>query len=137
MRCASRSPPKGTRRRGRIVLAALLAEAPKPLRDRDYHALRSLSGVAPVTRSSGKHRVVVMRKACHVRLRTAVYHWGRVAIQHDPVSRDRYAVLRARGHGHGRALRSVADRLLGVACAMLQSQTLYDPNHHEKTPKAA
>ncbi|MEA3270133.1 MAG: IS110 family transposase [Pseudomonadota bacterium] len=122
---------------GRIVLAALLAEAPRPLRDRDYHALRSLSGVAPVTRSSGKRRVVVMRKACHMRLRSAVYHWARVAIQHDPASRERYAALRTRGHSHGRALRSVADRLLAVACAMLQSQTLYDPNHHEKTPKAA
>jgi len=26
-----------------------------------------------------------------------------------------------------RALRSVGDRLLGVACAMLESQTLFDP----------
>ncbi len=78
-----------------------------------------------------------MRKACHMRLRNAVYHWARVAIQHDPASRERYAALRARGHSHGRALRSVADRLLAVACAMLESQTLYDPNHREKTPKAA
>ena len=122
---------------GRIVLATLLAEAPRPLRDRDYHALRSLSGVAPVTRRSGKRRVVVMRKACHMRLRSAVYHWARVAIQHDPTSRERYLALRARGHSHGRALRSVADRLLGVACAMIQSQTLYDANHHEKTLRAA
>jgi transposase len=122
---------------GRIVLAALLAEAPRPLRDRDYHALRSLSGVAPVTRRSGKRRLVIMRKACHMRLRSAVYHWARVAIQHDPTSRARYVALRARGHSHGRALRSVADRLLAVACAMLESQTLYDPNHHEKTPRAA
>jgi transposase len=96
-----------------------------------------LSGVAPVTRSSGKRRVVVMRKACHMRFRSAVYHWARVAIQHDPASRERYAALRARGHSHGRALRSVADRLLGVACAMLENQTLYDPNHHAKTLKAA
>ena len=35
---------------GRIVLATLLAEAWQPLRRRDYHALRTLSGVAPVTR---------------------------------------------------------------------------------------
>ena len=39
---------------GRINLAALLAEAWQPLRRRDYHALRCLSGVAPVTRRSGK-----------------------------------------------------------------------------------
>jgi hypothetical protein len=70
-----------------------------------------------------------MRNACHVRLRNAVYHWARVAIQHDAVSCSRYAALRKRGHSHGRALRSVADRLLAVACAMLTNRTLFDPNH--------
>jgi transposase len=112
---------------GRIVLATLLAEAWEPLRRRDYHALRSLCGVAPVTRRSGKRCVVVMRQACHMRLRTAVYHWSRTAIQHDPVSRGRYAELRKRGHSHGRALRTVADRMLAVACAMLKTHTLFDP----------
>ena len=37
----------------------------------------------------------------------------------------RYEALRTRGHTHGRALRSVADRLLAVACAMLKTGTLY------------
>lgn len=112
---------------GRIVLATLLAEAWEPLRTRDYHALRSLCGVAPVTRRSGKKCVVVMRKACHMRLRTAVYHWARVAIQHDELSGRRYRELRKRGHSHGRALRTVADRLLAVACAMLRARTAFDP----------
>jgi hypothetical protein len=70
-----------------------------------------------------------MRNACHVRLRNAVYHWARVAIQHDGVSRSRYATLRKRGHSHGRALRSVADRLLAVACAMLTHRCLFNSNH--------
>jgi transposase len=112
---------------GRIVLATLLAEAWEPLRERDYHALRSLCGVAPVTRRSGKRCVVVMRQACHMRLRTAVYHWARVAIQHDELSKRRYRELRKRGHSHGRALRTVADRLLAVACAMLRARTMFDP----------
>ena len=112
---------------GRIVLATLLAEAHDPLRRRDYQALRCLSGTAPVTKRSGKSLIVIRRLAAHNRLQDAVYHWAGVAIQHDPVSKAKYAALRARGHGHARALRSVADRLLGVACAMLQSQTVYDP----------
>jgi transposase len=122
---------------GRIVLATLLAEAWEPLRRRDYHGLRSLCGVAPVTKRSGKRCVVVMRQACHLRLRTAVYHWSRTAIQHDGLSRLRYAELRKRGHTHGRALRGVADRLLAVACAMLASRTLFDPNRHVVRPAAA
>src|SRR6267143_765622 len=114
---------------GRIILAVLLAEVWQPLRRRDYHALRSLSGVAPVTRRSGKTCVVVRRYACNKRLANALYHWARLATQNDALSRRRYAALRQRGHSHGRALRTVADRLLSVACTLLEQQTLFDPNY--------
>lgn len=119
---------------GRIVLATLLAEAFDPLQRRDYHALRCLTGVAPVTKRSGKSRIVLMRQAAHVRLRNAVYHWARVAVQHDLKTRIKYAALRVKGHGHARALRSVADRLLAVACAMLESRTLFDPHRARQQP---
>ena len=111
---------------GRIVLATLLAEATDALQRRDYAALRSLTGIAPVTKRSGKSIIVVRRYACHRRLAQAMYHWARVAVQRDIRSRAKYAALRARGHSHGRALRSVADRLLNVACAMLRAGTLFD-----------
>lgn len=114
---------------GRINLAALLAEGSGPLSRRDYPALRTLCGAAPVTKQSGKSRVVIMRYAAHIRLRQTVYHWARVAAQHDPKSKARYAALRRRGHSHGRALRGVADRLLGLACVLLQKQTPFDPQH--------
>ena len=120
---------------GRIVLATLLAEAWDALQRRDYAALRSLTGVAPVTKRSGKSCIVIRRQACHDRLANAMYHWARVAIQHDPKSRAKYAALRSRGHSHGRALRSVADRLLNVACAMLKTGTLFNPSlEAQKTP---
>ena len=112
---------------GRIVLATLLAEAHDAVRRRDYQALRCLCGVAPVTRRSGKSVIVVRRLAAHNRLQDAAYHWAGVAIQHDAISKAKYAALRARGHRHARALRSVADRLLQVACAMLENRTLFDP----------
>jgi transposase len=112
---------------GTIVVAALLAEAPQAVRERNHQALRGLTGVAPVTIRSGKSWRVEMRQACSHRLRNAVYHWARVATQHDETSRKRYAALRARGHSHGRALRTVADRLLGVACVMLEKGTVFDP----------
>ncbi len=112
---------------GRIVLATLLAEAHDAVSRRDYQALRCLCGVAPVTRRSGKSVIVVRRLAAHNRLQDAVYHWAAVATQHDAISKAKYAALRARGHRHARALRSVADRLLKVACAMLENRTLFDP----------
>jgi transposase len=122
---------------GRIVLATLLAEASEPLQRRDYHALRTLSGQAPVTRRSGKQCVVIRRRACNKRLENALYHWARVAMQHDPVSRCRYAELRRRGHSHGRALRGVGDRLLYVLCKLLERQVLYDPDHPRPQMAAA
>lgn len=113
---------------GRIVLATLLAEAADPLRRRDYHSLRALAGAAPVTIRSGKSCFTIrMRRACHERLREACYHWARVAMQRDLRSREMYTRLRQKGKKHGRALRSVADRLLAVACSMLRTGTLYDP----------
>jgi len=113
---------------GRTVLATLLAEAWDALQRRDYAALRSLTGVAPVTKRSGKSCIVVRRQACHERLANALYHWARVAVQHDPRSRSKYAQLRSRGHSHGRALRQVGDRLLNVACAMLKSGSAFNPS---------
>lgn len=100
---------------GRIVLATMLAEASEPLKRRDYHALRALSGVAPITMQSGRHRSVSMRYACSQRLRNALFYWARSAINTDPASRTQYDALRARGKNHARALRTVGDRLLSVA----------------------
>ena len=112
---------------GRVVAATMLAEASQALAQRDYHALRSYTGVAPVTRQSGKHRSTVMRRSCNQRLRNAVYHWSMGSIQHDERSRAHYAALRKKGHSHPRALRGVADRLLAILMAMLKAGTTYNP----------
>ena len=90
--------------------------------------MRSLTGVAPVTKKSGKSCIVIRRQACGNRLAHVMYHWARVAIQFDAASKAKYATLGGRGHSHGRALRSVADRLLSVACAMLKKGTLFNPS---------
>jgi len=112
---------------GRVVAATMLAEASRLLAARDYHGLRAQTGVAPITRQSGRRTLVCMRYACNPRLRQAAYHWGQSAARHDPVSRAHYERLRARGHNHARAVRGVVDRLLHVLIAMLTAGTLYDP----------
>jgi transposase len=112
---------------GPVIAATLLAEASQPLRDRDYQALRHYAGAAPVTRRSGKRKVIVMRYACNGRLRNALYHWSRCSMQKDARAKQHYAELRRSGHSHGRALRGVADRNLAMLMSMLKSGTLYDP----------
>jgi len=110
------------------VAGVLLAEAAPALLAGDYHALRTHGGAAPVTKQSGKQRLVVMRYACNHRLRTALFHWARVSIQHDTAAHQYYAALRARGHSHARTLRSLADRWLRILTAMLTTGTAYEPS---------
>ena len=116
---------------GRTITATFLAEAGWALAAREYRALRALAGIAPVTQKSGKRRLVLMRFGCNRRLRDALYHWGRGAIQSDPRARAHYQQLRQRGRNHGRALRGVVDRLLAMLIAMLRARTLYDPTRRQ------
>ena len=114
---------------GHKILATLLSEAPDAWQRRDLPALRCLCGLAPITRQSGKSRLVIRRLACNGLLRNASYHWANIAIRHDPVSQDKYTALRDKGHSHARALRGVGDRLLQVAVKMLERQCAFDPQY--------
>jgi transposase len=111
------------------VATVLFAEAASLLRTRSYRALRAVAGLVPVTRRTGKQTRgrVVMRYACNGRLRQAFYHMARVSTMVDPAARAYYRTLRAKGHTHGRALRSVGERWLRILIAMLTNRTLYDP----------
>lgn len=122
---------------GRVVAATILAEASQLLSERNYQALRSYAGIAPVTRQSGKKKQVIMRYGCNGRLREALYHWARISVQIDDYSRQHYHRLRAAGHSHGRTLRGIGDRLLSVLVSMLKHQTTYDPMRRFQKQKNA
>jgi len=119
---------------GRKITAWLFAEAAQPLAGRDYQVLRTHSGVAPVTRQSGKRRQVVMRRGCNPRLRQALHHMARVAMQRDTHFSHVYAALRAKGQRHGQALRNIGDRLLRILMAMLRDRTCYDASRIRREP---
>ena len=118
---------------GTRIAARMLAEASQPLVDRAYHVARACMGLAPVTKQSGRRRQVSMRYGCNVRLRNAAYHWARTGAQKDPGSRAYYATLRARGHSHARALRSVADRLLRILMTLLERGQLFNPTYGQRS----
>jgi transposase len=122
---------------GNRVVATMLGEASDVLRDRNYHALRCISGAAPVTRQSGKRKQVVMRRGCSRRLRNAVHYLAAAHAQHDADGQRVYRELRDKGQTHPRAVRAIADRLLDVLMAMLRSGSTYDParrRRHTPTP---
>ena len=64
---------------GRNVYSVLVSEAPEAIEQRDYQALRTLSGGAPVTQRSGKKTVVCQRRSVNSLMQNALYHWTRVA----------------------------------------------------------
>lgn len=107
------------------TLAALFSEAAPAVAQRNYEALRTLSGVAPVTKCSGRKRVVSQRRAVNRLLQKAVHHWAANACLRDARCKQKYQALRQRGKTHSQALRTVGDRLLNVVCAMLRNNTLY------------
>jgi len=119
---------------GITVAATMLSEASEAIAQRDYHALRAHAGVAPVTRRSGKTKFVRRRYACNPRLNNALYHAARVQVQFDPLARQLYAQLRQRGHSHGRALRTIGDRLLRILVAMLRVGRFYNRDRLRSSP---
>ncbi len=95
---------------GALVLASLLCHAHDAVRLRNLEALRSLGGVAPVTKQSGKRRQVLLRRARSQPLNYALHHWAHMAVLRDAKSENHYRRLRNKGHSHARALRGVVDR---------------------------
>ena len=115
---------------GPIVGSKILSEASSALHKRDYHRLRAMSGIAPVSRrTGGRHKApnVSMRRACNDKLREALFHWAKIAAQHEPRAKAHFIALKARGHRAARAYRTIADRLLKALIAALKSGTLYCP----------
>ena len=68
------------------------------------------------------------------RLRHALYHMARVAMQRDAHFSQVYTALRAKGQRHGQALRNIGDRLLRILMAMLRHRTCYDASQIRCAP---
>lgn len=111
------------------VAACLFGEAGRSLASRNLNAFRACTGIGPITKQSGKTRLVIMRRACDFRLRDACHHWARIAAQRDPHGKALYAAMKSKGHSHGRALRGLADRLAARLFVMIERGTPYDPDH--------
>lgn len=96
------------------------------MRFADARALKAYAGAAPVTRASGRSRVVVARAVKNQRLASAGYMWAFAALRsHEP--REHYDGHRASGEQHTAALRNLFNKLLGCLYRCLQARTLYDP----------
>ncbi|MGW5525289.1 IS110 family transposase [Gordonia sp. NPDC003950] len=112
---------------GPILGARVLAEfGDDPQRYRNAKARKNYAGTSPITRASGKQRVVLARYARNKRLADACHQWAFCATNASPGARAYYDTLRARKVGHHAALRQLGNRLVGILHGCLAHATVYD-----------
>lgn len=120
---------------GPILGARVLGEfGDDPHRYADARARKNYAGTAPITRASGKKKVVLARYVRNKRLADALQQWAFCSLRGSPGARAYYQQLRARNIGHQASLRQVANRLVGILHGCLKTGTLYDEHtawdHH-------
>ena len=108
----------------------------------DTAGLRSFAGTAPITRASGRSRLVSARHVCNRRLADACHWWAFAALTHSPGARAHYDRRRDAGDTHNAALRNLANKLLAKLRYCLQHGVLYDetlawPTHRDAAEPAA
>ena len=112
---------------GPVLGARVLGElGDDPDRFADARGIRSFAGTAPITRASGRSRVVSSRRVCNRRLGDACHWWAFAALTKSPGARVHYDRRRARGDTHNAALRHLANKLIGKLWHCLQHGLVYD-----------
>jgi transposase len=112
---------------GMILGARVLGEfGDDPNRYADAKSRKNYAATSPITRASGKHKVVLARYARNKRLADACYLWAFAAITASPGARSFYDQRRANGDTHNRALRALSNRLVGILHGCLRHQSPYD-----------
>jgi transposase len=112
---------------GRILGARVLAEfGDDPTRYADAKARRNYAGTSPITRQSGKKKLVLARYVHNDRLIDALGRQAFAALISSPGARSYYDQQRARGVNHHAALRQLGNRLVGILHGCLKTRTTYD-----------
>ncbi len=110
-----------------ILGARVLGEfGDDPNRYADTKSRKNYAGTSPITKASGTRRVVLARYARNRRLADAGYLWAFATLTASPGARSFYDQRRAAGDTHHRALRALANRLVGILHGCLRHGTLYD-----------
>ena len=109
-------------------LAARMAAEFGDRRDRFPTArdVAAYAGMAPVTRQSGKSRIVVFRRACSKPFRELMHQFGFCSLRWCPWARAYYDAKRAQGKRHAEALRCLGCVWLRIIHAMWRSRTVYN-----------
>jgi hypothetical protein len=111
---------------GPVLGARVLGEfGDDPNRYADARGRKAYAGTAPITRASGRSRVVLARVARNRRLADACDRWAFSSLTASPGARRYYDALRARGKTHSQATRQLANRWVGILHACLARRETY------------
>jgi hypothetical protein len=88
--------------------------------------VQTYSGIAPVTRRSGRSAGVYRRTACPRFLRQTFHEFAGHSIPRSAWAGAYYRLQRARGHGHHAAVRSLAFKWIRVIYRCWKERTPYD-----------
>ena len=89
-------------------------------------ARKNYAATSPITRASGKKKVVAARFIRNDRLTDALMAQAMSALGASPGARGLYDAERASGTEHNAAPRKLANRLVGILHGCLKTRTLYD-----------
>jgi len=89
-------------------------------------ARKNYAATSPITRASGKKKVVAARFIHNGRLIDALMAWAFASLTASPGARTFYDELRAKDIEHNDALRRLASRLTGILHGCLKTRTRYD-----------
>ena len=92
--------------------------------------LQAEAGAVPVTKASGKSRVVHFRFACNKHLRYTMYWFSFVSLNQSEWAKLYYRGQRDKGHRHSQALRALGAKWLKIIFVMWRDHTPYDENYH-------
>jgi len=114
---------------GVVLGARVLGEfGDDPTRYADAKARKAYGGAAPITRASGKKKVVLARYARNDRLADALQQWAFGSMRGSPGAKAYYKALKDRKIGHQAALRQLGNRWVGILHGCLKTGQLYDEN---------
>jgi hypothetical protein len=112
---------------GAVLGARVLGEfGDDPHRYADAKSRKNYAATSPITRASGKKKIVAARFIHNSRLVDALMAWAFASMKGSPGARAFYDELRARGIEHNDALRRLANRLVGILHGCLKTRTPYD-----------
>ncbi len=112
---------------GPVLGARVLGEfGDDPDRYASGKARKNYAATSPITRASGKRKVVAARFIRNDRLTDALMAQAMSALNASPGARALYDAERASGTEHNAALRKLANRLVGILHGCLKTRTLYD-----------